>query len=74
VGVLLRGLKREEVERGQVRAGPTKPHTNLKRSVRIYWEEGGRPPPFFAGLRPQFYFWNDGCEATRWSYRRALKW
>jgi elongation factor Tu len=59
VGCLLRGLKREEVERGQVLAAPgsIKPHTKCKAEAYILKkEEGGRHKPFFTGYRPQFYF------------------
>jgi elongation factor Tu len=59
VGVLLRGVKREEVERGQVLAKPgsIKPHTKFKAEVYVLTkEEGGRHTPFFNGYRPQFYF------------------
>jgi elongation factor Tu len=59
VGVLLRGTKREEVERGQVLAhtGSIKPHTKFEAEVYILSkEEGGRHTPFFKGYRPQFYF------------------
>jgi elongation factor Tu len=59
VGCLLRGLKREEVERGQVLAAPGSitPHTKFKAEVYILTkEEGGRHTPFFKGYRPQFYF------------------
>ena len=59
VGVLLRGTKREEVERGQVMANPgtITPHTKFKAEVYILSkEEGGRHTPFFNGYRPQFYF------------------
>jgi len=59
VGVLLRGIKKEEVERGQVLAKPgsIKPHSKFKGQVYILTkEEGGRHTPFFAGYRPQFYF------------------
>src|SRR5215211_1294135 len=59
VGVLLRGTKREEVERGQVLAKPgsVKPHTKFKAEAYILTkEEGGRHTPFFKGYRPQFYF------------------
>jgi len=59
VGVLLRGTKREEVERGQVCAKPASitPHTKFKAEVYILTkEEGGRHTPFFTGYRPQFYF------------------
>jgi elongation factor Tu len=59
VGVLLRGTKREEVERGQVLAKPgtITPHTKFESEVYILSkEEGGRHTPFFKGYRPQFYF------------------
>jgi elongation factor Tu len=59
VGVLLRGTKREEVERGQVLAKPGSitPHTKFTCEVYILSkEEGGRHTPFFPGYRPQFYF------------------
>jgi elongation factor Tu len=59
VGVLLRGTKREEVERGQVLAKPgtIKPHKKFKAAVYVLTkEEGGRHTPFFKNYRPQFYF------------------
>jgi len=59
VGVLLRGTKREEVERGQVlcKPGSIKPHTKYECEVYILSkDEGGRHTPFFNGYRPQFYF------------------
>ena len=59
VGILLRGTKREEVERGQVLAKPgsIKPHTDFTAEVYILSkDEGGRHTPFFNGYRPQFYF------------------
>ena len=59
VGVLLRGTKREEVERGQVLAKPGSitPHTTFEAEIYILTkEEGGRHTPFFKGYRPQFYF------------------
>ena len=59
IGALLRGLKREEVERGQVLAKPGSitPHTKFKGEVYVLTkEEGGRHTPFFNGYRPQFYF------------------
>ena len=59
VGVLLRGIKREEVERGQVLAhvGSITPHTKFEAEVYILSkDEGGRHTPFFKGYRPQFYF------------------
>ncbi len=59
IGVLLRGTKRDEVERGQVVAAPGSitPHTKFKAEAYILTkEEGGRHTPFFSGYRPQFYF------------------
>jgi len=59
VGVLLRGVKREEVERGQVlsKPGSITPHTRFEAEVYVLSkEEGGRHTPFFKGYRPQFYF------------------
>jgi elongation factor Tu len=59
VGVLLRGTKREEVERGQVLAKPGSitPHTHFEAEVYVLSkDEGGRHTPFFNGYRPQFYF------------------
>ena len=59
VGVLLRGTRREDVERGQVLAKPgsIKPHTKFEAEVYVLSkEEGGRHTPFFKGYRPQFYF------------------
>ncbi len=59
VGILLRGTKREEIERGQVlsKPGSITPHTKFKAEVYILTkEEGGRHTPFFNGYRPQFYF------------------
>ena len=58
VGVLLRGIKREEVERGMVLAKPNSvtPHTRFQANVYVLTkEEGGRHTPFFANYRPQFY-------------------
>jgi len=59
IGVLLRGLKREDIERGQVLAKPGSitPHTSFEAEAYILTkEEGGRHTPFFTGYRPQFYF------------------
>jgi len=59
VGVLLRGIKKEDVERGQVisKPGSIKPHTKFKGQVYVLSkEEGGRHTPFFNGYRPQFFF------------------
>ena len=59
IGVLLRGVQRTDIERGQVLAKPgtIKPHTKFKSEVYVLTkEEGGRHTPFFNGYRPQFYF------------------
>jgi elongation factor Tu len=59
IGALLRGVKREDVERGQVLAKPgtITPHTKFESEVYVLSkEEGGRHTPFFKGYRPQFYF------------------
>jgi len=59
VGCLLRGTKRDEIERGQVLAKPgtIKPHSKFKASIYVLGkDEGGRHKPFFSGYRPQFYF------------------
>jgi elongation factor Tu len=59
IGLLLRGIKKDEVERGQVVAKPASitPHTKFKAEVYVLTkEEGGRHTPFFSGYRPQFYF------------------
>jgi elongation factor Tu len=59
IGALLRGVKREDIERGQVLAAPGSitPHTKFKAECYILTkEEGGRHTPFFNGYRPQFYF------------------
>jgi elongation factor Tu len=59
VGILVRGIKREDVERGQVLAKPASitPHTRFKAETYVLTkEEGGRHTPFFKGYRPQFYF------------------
>ena len=59
VGLLLRGTKKEDVERGMVviKPGTTTPHTNFEAQVYILSkDEGGRHTPFFNGYRPQFYF------------------
>ncbi|WP_116963556.1 elongation factor Tu [Fastidiosibacter lacustris] len=59
VGILIRGIKREEVERGQVlcKPGSITPHTKFEAEVYVLSkEEGGRHTPFFKGYRPQFYF------------------
>ena len=59
IGVLLRGVDKKEIERGQVLAKPgsIKPHTKFHSEVYVLTkEEGGRHTPFFTGYRPQFYF------------------
>jgi elongation factor Tu len=59
VGALLRGLKRTDIERGQVLAAPGTTHPHTKFDAKVYCltkEEGGRHKPFFKGYRPQFYF------------------
>ncbi|VAX39220.1 Translation elongation factor Tu [hydrothermal vent metagenome] len=59
VGVLLRGVKKEDVERGQVLAAPNSIQPHIKFEAEVYVlskEEGGRHTPFFSGYRPQFYF------------------
>jgi elongation factor Tu len=59
VGILLRGIKREDIVRGQVLAKPksVKPHSKFNGEVYVLkHDEGGRKKPFFAGYRPQFYF------------------
>ncbi len=59
VGILLRGMKREDVERGQVlcKPGSVTPHTDFQGEIYVLTkEEGGRHTPFFSGYRPQFYF------------------
>src|SRR5687768_17877823 len=59
IGALLRGTKREEIQRGQVlcKPGSITPHTKFKAEVYVLKkEEGGRHTPFFTGYRPQFYF------------------
>ena len=65
VGVLLRGTKREDVERGQVltKPGAIKPHTKFEGEVYVLSkDEGGRHTPFFKGYKPQFFFRDDGCD------------
>ncbi len=59
MGLLLRGIEKEDLERGMVLAAPRsiKPHTKFKGEVYVLTkEEGGRHTPFFNGYRPQFYF------------------
>ena len=76
MGCLLRGIKREDIERGQVLAKPGSitPHTKFEAEVYVLTkEEGGRHTPFFNGYRPQFYFrttdvtgWRQLPEGRRW--------
>ena len=76
VGVLLRGTKREDVERGQVLAKPSSinPHTAFEAEVYILSkEEGGRHTPFFEGYRPQFYFRTTDVTGAC-NYLRVWKW
>jgi len=59
IGVLLRGVARDDIERGQVLAKPGSIHPHTKYTAQVYVlkkEEGGRHTPFFNGYRPQFYF------------------
>ena len=59
VGILLRGVKKDDLERGQVivKPGTVTPHTKFEAEIYVLSkEEGGRHSPFFAGYRPQFYF------------------
>ena len=77
VGVLLRGTKREEVERGQVLAKPGSitPHTKFEAEVYILTkDEGGRHTPFFKGYRPQFYFRTTDVTGAVLSCRKARRW
>jgi elongation factor Tu len=74
--LLLRGTKREEVERGQVlcKPGSVKPHTKFKAEAYILTkEEGGRHTPFFTNYRPQFYFRTTDVTGAV-SCRRAPRW
>ena len=78
VGVLLRGTKREDVERGQVLAKPgtITPHTKFKAEVYVLSkEEGGRHTPFFANYRPQFYFRTTdvtGAVTLEWNWPKRM--
>ena len=78
VGILLRGTKREEVERGQVLAKPGSitPHTHFKGEVYVLTkDEGGRHTPFFKGYRPQFSFrTTDGYDRTARRRRNGYAW
>ena len=77
VGILLRGTKREEVERGQVlcKPGSIKPHTHFTGEVYVLSkDEGGRHTPFFNNYRPQFYFRTTDVTGAIRSCRKARKW
>ena len=76
VGCLLRGIEREDMERGQVLAKPGSitPHTKFKAQVYVLTkEEGGRHTPFFKGYRPQFYFRTTDVTGAV-SCRRGWRW
>jgi elongation factor Tu len=76
IGALLRGVDREDVERGQVlcKPGSVTPHTKFEAEAYILTkEEGGRHTPFFANYRPQFYFRTTDVTGTV-SCRRARRW
>lgn len=76
VGVLLRGVQRDEIERGQVIAKPgsINPHTKFKGEVYILTkEEGGRHTPFFNNYRPQFYFVLLTLQVQS-NFQQVLKW
>ena len=76
VGVLLRGTKRDEVERGQVLAKPGSitPHTKFEAEVYVLSkDEGGRHTPFFKGYRPQFYFRTTDVTGARISLTRRRR-
>ena len=75
--MLLRGTKKEEVERGMVLAKPgiITPHTKFKAEVYVLSkEEGGRHTPFFTNYRPQFYFRTIGRDRHGDAAARASKW
>ena len=77
VGCLLRGLDREEIERGQVLAAPGSitPHTTFEAEVYILGkDEGGRHTPFFQGYRPQFYIRTTGRDGRDWAAGRGSRW
>ena len=77
VGLLLRGVERKDIERGQVIAQPgsIKPHTKFKAEIYVLTkEEGGRHTPFFKGYRPQFYFRTTDVTGQLSSCLRALRW
>jgi elongation factor Tu len=77
IGVLLRGVEKEDVERGQVLAKPGSitPHTKFKAEVYILSkEEGGRHTPFFNGYRPQFYIRTTDVTGHAHPARKAWRW
>jgi elongation factor Tu len=76
VGLLLRGVEKNEIERGMVLAKPGSipPHTAFEAEVYVLTkEEGGRHTPFFKGYRPQFYFRTTDVTGA-WSCRRGWRW
>src|ERR1700679_2672102 len=76
VGILLRGIEREDIERGQVLAKPgtITPHTEFDAEVYILTkEEGGRHTPFFKGYKPQFYFRTTDV-TVKLSFQLTKKW
>ncbi len=77
VGALLRGIDKDDVERGQVLAKPGSitPHTKFKAQVYILTkDEGGRHTPFFKGYRPQFYFRTTDVTGNVRAAGRAPRW
>ena len=77
IGALLRGTKKEEVERGQVLAKPGSitPHTNFEAQVYVLTkDEGGRHTPFFGNYRPQFYLPDHRHHRGRSSCPRGRRW
>ena len=76
IGALLRGVQRNEIERGQVLAAPgtIHPHTKFKGEVYVLKkEEGGRHTPFFNGYRPQFYFRTTDVTGVSAAYRKEQR-
>ena len=77
MGCLLRGVERDDVERGQVLAKPgsIKPHTKFQAEVYVLSkEEGGRHTPFFPGYRPQFYIRTTDVTGLDRACRRGWRW
>ena len=77
VGILLRGTKREEIERGQVlsKPGSINPHTKFEAEVYVLSkDEGGRHTPFFNGYRPQFYFRTTDITGAVQYWPKVLRW